>query len=187
MEDEVILLIEETQESMKKTIAHLDGELKNIRAGKASPAMVTGVMVDYYGTPTPLQQVSNVGTLDARTIAIQPWEKNMIEPIEKAIMAANLGFNPQNNGETIRIAVPVLTEERRKQLVKQVRTEGENAKVSIRNSRRDANEGFKKLQKDGLSEDVVKNSEADVQKLTDEYIKKIDELLAVKEEEIMTV
>lgn len=187
MREEATLLIDEAKEGMNKAIAHLDSELRNIRAGKASPAMLSGILVDYYGTPTPLEQVSNVGTLDARTINIQPWEKSMIEPIEKAIMAANLGFNPQNNGETIRIAVPVLTEERRLQLVKQVRVEGENAKVSIRNWRRDANEGLKKLQKDGLSEDVVKTSETEVQKLTDDFIKKVDEQLAVKEEEIMTV
>ncbi|MDD2550079.1 MAG: ribosome recycling factor [Bacteroidales bacterium] len=187
MNDEVNFCIEEAKERMEKTISHLEGELRVIRAGKANPSMLSGIMVDYYGTMTPLKQVSNVGTLDARTINIQPWEKAMIEPIEKAILAANLGFNPQNNGETIRIAVPHLTEERRKQLVRQVKAEGENARVSIRNARRDANEEFKKLQKDGLAEDLAKNAEAEIQKITDNYNKKIDELLAIKEEEILTV
>lgn len=187
MEEEAILYIDEAKEGMEKAIVHLENELRTIRAGKANPAMLASVMVDYYGTLTPLQQVSNVGTLDPRTISIQPWEKNMIEPIEKAILAANLGFNPQNNGEVIRIAVPILTEERRKELVKQVRAEGENARVSIRNSRRDANESVKKLQKDGLSEDLAKNIESEIQKLTDDFIKKIEEVLEKKEEEIMTV
>jgi ribosome recycling factor len=149
--------------------------------------MLSGIMVDYYGTMTPLQQVSNVGTLDARTITVQPWEKAMIAPIEKAILSANLGFNPQNNGEVIRIAVPPLTEERRKQLVKQVKNEGENARVSIRNARRDANEEIKKMQKDGLPEDMAKDAESEVQKITDSFNKKVEELLAKKEEEILTV
>ncbi len=187
MNEEVDFYIEETKERMEKAITHLENELRVIRAGKANPAMLSGIMVDYYGTMTPLQQVSNIGTLDARTISIQPWEKAMIGPIEKAIMAANLGFNPQNNGEVIRIAVPPLTEDRRKQLVKQVKNEGENARVSIRNARRDANEEFKKLQKNGLAEDLAKDAEAEVQKLTDSYNKKVDEHLVKKEEEILTV
>ena len=187
MNEEVAFYIEETKERMDKAITHLENELRVIRAGKANPAMLSGVMVDYYGAMTPLQQVSNVGTLDARTITIQPWEKNMIAPIEKAIMAANLGFNPQNNGDVIRIAVPALTEERRKQLVKQVKNEGENARVSIRNARRDANEEFKKLQKNGLAEDLAKDAEAEVQKLTDSYNKKVDDHLSKKEQEILTV
>lgn len=187
MNDEVNFCIEEAKERMEKAISHLESELRIIRAGQANPAMLSGIMVDYYGTMTPLQQVSNVGTLDARTITIQPWEKAMIGPIEKAVLAANLGFNPQNNGELIRIAVPPLTEERRKQLVKQIKAEGENAKVSIRNGRRDANEGFKKLQKDGLAEDLAKNAETEIQKITDSYNKKVDELLLKKEEEILTV
>jgi ribosome recycling factor len=187
MNEEIEFYIEETKERMEKAITHLDNELRVIRAGKANPAVLSGLMVDYYGTMTPLQQVSNVGTLDARTINIQPWEKTMIGPIEKAILAANLGFNPQNNGETIRIAVPPLTEERRKQLVKQVKNEGENARVSIRNARRDANEEFKKLQKNGLGEDVAKDAESDVQKLTDSYNKKVEEILEIKEKEILTV
>lgn len=185
--EEVNFYIEEAKEGMANAIAHLEDELKTIRAGKANPAMLFGVMVDYYGTLTPLQQVSNVGTLDARTITIQPWEKAMIGPIEKAILTANLGFNPQNNGEVIRIAVPALTEERRKQLVRQVKSEGENARVSIRNARRDANEGIKKLQKNGLAEDLAKNTEAEIQKLTDTYNKIVEELLDKKEQEVLTV
>ena len=187
MNEEVDFCIEEAKERMVKAIAHLEDELKVIRAGKANPAMLSGIMVDYYGTLTPLQQVSNVGTLDARTITVQPWEKAMIGPIEKAILTANLGFNPQNNGEVIRIAVPPLTEERRKQLVKQVKTEGENARVSIRNARRDANEEIKKLQKNGLAEDLAKDAEAEIQKITDSYNKKVEELLVKKEEEILTI
>ncbi len=187
MNDEVDLYLEDANERMSKAIEHLENELRVVRASKANPAMLSGVMVDYYGTLTPLQQVSNVGTLDARTITIQPWEKNMIGPIEKAILAANLGFNPQNNGEVIRIAVPPLTEERRKQLVKQVKNEGENARVSIRNARRDTNEEIKKLQKQGLSEDVAKDAEIEVQKLTDTFNKKVEEILQKKEEEILTV
>ncbi|HCY01221.1 MAG TPA: ribosome recycling factor [Bacteroidales bacterium] len=185
--EEINFYIEEAKEGMANAITHLEEELKTIRAGKANPAMLSGVMVDYYGTLTPLQQVSNVGTLDARTITIQPWEKAMIGPIEKAILTANLGFNPQNNGEVIRIAVPALTEDRRKQLVKQVKSEGENARVSIRNARRDANEGIKKLQKDGLAEDLAKNTEVEIQKLTDTYNKIVEELLDKKEQEVLTV
>jgi ribosome recycling factor len=187
MHEDVEFCLEEAKERMDKAITHLENELRVIRAGKANPAMLSGIMVDYYGSTTPLQQVSNVGTLDARTISIQPWEKNMINPIEKAILAANLGFNPQNNGEVIRIAVPPLTEERRRNLVKQVKNEGENARVSIRNARRDANEQLKKLQKDGLEEDLAKDAESDVQKLTDNYNKKVEELLEKKEVEILTV
>jgi ribosome recycling factor len=187
MNEEVNFYIEDATERMEKAILHLEDELRVIRAGKANPAMLSGIMVDYYGTSTPLQQISNVGTLDARTITIQPWEKNMIGPIEKAILAANLGFNPQNNGEVIRIAVPPLTEDRRKNLVKQVKTEGENARVSIRNARRDANEEIKKLQKNGLEEDIAKDAEATIQKLTDNYNKKVEEQLIKKEQEILTV
>ena len=187
MKEEANLYIEMAEERMNKAIEHLDNELRIIRAGKANPAMLSGIMVDYYGTMTPLQQISNIGAPDARTITIQPWEKPMIGPIEKAIMAANLGFNPQNNGELVRISVPPLTEERRKLLVKQVKNEGENARVSIRNARRDANEEIKKLQKNGLAEDIAKDCENDIQKLTDNYNKKVDELLLKKEQEILTV
>ncbi|MGD9977669.1 MAG: ribosome recycling factor [Bacteroidales bacterium] len=185
--DDVKKVIGATEEHMLKAIDHLENELRVIRAGRANPAMLSGVMVDYYGTMTPLTQVSSVGSPDARTIVIQPWEKKMIEPIERAIMAANLGFNPQNNGENVRIMVPPLTEERRKDLVKQVKHVGENARVSVRNARRDAIEEIKKMQKNGLAEDVAKDSETKVQKVTESYNKKIDELLDKKEKEILTV
>lgn len=187
MEEEVDFLLDVTKEKMENAINYLRDELMKLRAGKANPHMLDGVVVDYYGALTPLNQVSNVNTSDARTILIQPWEKSMIEPIEKAILHANLGFNPANNGEVIRINVPALTEERRKILVKQVKHEGENAKVSIRTARREANEEIKKLQKDGLPEDVAKTTETEIQKLTDSYSVKVDELLEKKEQDIMTV
>lgn len=187
MNEELQLYLEDCKDRMNNAINHLSKELSKIRAGKAHPSMVDEVKVEYYGTLTPLNQVSNVGISDARTIAIQPWEKNMIEPIEKAIMKANLGFNPINNGEVIRINVPALTEERRKQLVKQVKTEGENAKISIRNVRRETNEEIKKLQKDGLAEDMAKKAEEQVQALTDAHVKKVDELMEAKEKDIMTI
>lgn len=172
---------------MQNAVTHLEEELKTYRAGKANPSVFNSVQVDYYGTPTPLPQVSSITTPDARTMLIQPWEKNLIPKIEKAIMDANLGFTPQNNGETIRINVPALTEERRKELVKKARTAGETAKVSVRNARRDAIEALKKLQKEGLPEDSEKDSEDVVQKHTDSFSKKVDEVLAAKEKEIMTV
>ena len=181
------MLLDLAEEKMGKAIGHLDNELRVVRAGRANPAMLSGVMVDYYGTLTPLSQVATVSSPDARTITVQPWEKKMIDPIERAIMAANLGFNPQNNGEVVRIAVPALTEERRKELVKQVKQLGENARVSIRNARREVNDELKKQQKNGLGEDVVKDNEAQAQKLTDTYNKKVDELLEKKEKEILTV
>ncbi len=187
MQEEVDFIIEHCNEKMRAAIAHLEKELVHIRAGKASPAMLDGVHVEYYGSLTPLNQVSNVSTPDARTIAIQPWEKNLIPVIEKAILAANLGFNPDNNGELIRINIPVLTEERRKQLVKQSAQEGETAKVSIRLARKEANESLKKLQKEGLSEDIEKDAEAEVQRLTDTYVKKVDDLVEIKEKDIMTI
>lgn len=185
--DEVNMLLDLAAEKMEKAIVHLDNELRVVRAGRANPAMLSGVMVDYYGTLTPLSQVASVSSPDARTITVQPWEKKMIDPIERAIMAANLGFNPQNNGEVVRIVVPALTEDRRKELVKQVKQLGENARVSLRNARREVNDELKKQQKNGLGEDVVKDSEAKVQKLTDTYSKKVDELLDKKEKEILTV
>lgn len=187
MEEEVELLMEITNEKMEKAIGYLHEELLKLRAGKANPHMLDSVMVDYYGVSTPLNQVSNVNTFDARTIVVQPWEKNMIGPIEKAILHANLGFNPANNGELIRINVPALTEERRKILVKKVKQEGENAKVSIRNARREANEEIKKLQKGGLPEDLAKTTEIEIQKLTDNFSAKVEEYLLKKEKEIMTV
>ena len=172
---------------MDKAFDHADNELTKIRAGKASPAMLDGVSVDYYGTLTPLSQVGNVNTPDARTLVIQPWEKSLLGPIEKAIMEANLGLNPQNDGVIIRINVPPLTEERRRDLVKKVKAEVEQGKVAIRNIRKDANEKIRKLKTDGVSEDEMKTGEGEVQKLTDGYIVKMDQLSEVKEKDIMTV
>ncbi|PZR22416.1 MAG: ribosome recycling factor [Flavobacterium psychrophilum] len=185
--EEIDFILDSAQESMNNSIAHLEKEFLNIRAGKASPAMLGGVFVDYYGSQTPLSQVANVNTPDARTITVTPWEKNMLQPIEKAIMIANIGFNPMNNGDNIIISVPALTEERRRDLVKQAKAEAEDAKIGIRNVRKDANNDIKKLEKDGVSEDACKGAEESVQDLTNSYIKKIDELLVVKEAEIMKV
>lgn len=172
---------------MQDAVAFLEEDLKTYRAGKANPAMFNNVMVDYYGSPTPIPQVASITVPDARTILIQPWEKNMIAKIEKAIMDANLGVTPQNDGVQIRITIPPLTEERRKDLVKKVKAAGESAKISIRNARRDANDQFKKAQKDGMPEDEAKDSEAVIQKDVDKYNKKVDEVIAAKEKEIMTV
>lgn len=185
--EEIEFILDSTKESMIGSIAHLEKEFLNIRAGKASPAMLGGVFVDYYGSQTPLTQVSNINVPDARTITIQPYEKSMLQPIEKAIMIANLGFNPMNNGDVIIINVPALTEERRRDLVKQAKAESEDAKIGIRNARKDANTDIKKLEKEGTSEDVCKTAEEDIQKLTDFYIKKVEEHLAIKEAEIMKV
>ncbi|WP_297334277.1 ribosome recycling factor [Flavobacterium sp.] len=185
--EEIDFILDSTKESMNNSLLHLEKEFLNIRAGKASPAMLGGVKVDYYGAATPLSQVANINTPDARTITIAPWEKSMMQPIEKAIMIANLGFNPMNNGESIIISVPPLTEERRRDLVKQAKAEAEEAKIGVRNARKDANTEIKKLEKDGVSEDVCKSAEDEVQELTNSYIKKIDELLAHKEAEIMKV
>ena len=187
MSEDVELFIDDAKDSMQKAVTHLDNELTKIRAGKASPAMLEGVMVDYYGTKTPLKQVANVSTTDARTIIVQAWEKKLIDPIEKAIFAANLGLTPVNNGELIRINVPPLTEERRHNIVKNVRHEGETAKVSVRSIRRDAIEELKKLQKSGTSEDEIKTGEEEIQKLTDAYTKKIEDLLTKKEVELMSL
>lgn len=187
MQEEVELILDDAKEQMLKNIEHLDRELGKIRAGKANPRVLDGVTVDYFGTMTPLAQVANINTPDARTIAVRPWEKNMIAPIEKAIMAANLGLNPDNNGEIIRILIPPLTEERRRDLVKQVKKVCEESRIAIRNMRRDANEELKKLKKDGLAEDAEKDAENETQKLHDTMMKKIDELLALKEKDIMTV
>jgi len=187
MNEELEFLLDHTKEQMQKAITHLDAELLKIRAGKASTQMLEGIYVDYYGASSALGNVANVSTPDARTLAIQPWEKAMLGPIEKAIQAANLGFNPSNDGTIIRINVPPLTEERRKNLGKQSRNEGENAKVSIRSIRRDANESIKKMQKDGLPEDMGKDGETKIQTLTDAYIVKIDALIEKKEKDIMTV
>ena len=187
MTEEIDFILESTQESMAGSIAHLEKEFVNIRAGKASPTMIGGVFVDYYGSATLISQVANINVPDARTITVQPWEKNMLGPIEKAIMVANLGFNPMNNGDIIIINVPPLTEERRRDLAKQAKAEAEDAKIGIRNARKDANTEIKKLEKEGTSEDMCKTAEDEVQNLTNSYIKRIDEILAVKEAEIMKV
>ena len=187
MQEDIDLIIEVAEEHMQKSLEHLERELSKIRAGKANPKILDGVLVDYYGSQTPLNQVASISTPDPRTIAIQPWEKAMIAPIEKAIMAANLGLNPDNNGETIRINIPPLTEERRKDLVKQVKKEGEEARIGIRSARRHSIEELKKLKNNGLSEDLEKDAEEEVQKLTDKYTKMVNDILAKKEEDIMTV
>ncbi|WP_416866968.1 MAG: ribosome recycling factor [Imperialibacter sp.] len=187
MNEEIQLFLEEAKELMDKAIVHFSAELAKIRAGKAMPNMLDGIMVDYYGAMTPIQQVASVNTPDARTLAIKPWEKNMISEIEKSIINSDLGLNPQNNGEMVMINVPPLTEERRKNLVKQVKAEAETAKVSVRNIRKDANESIRKLMKEGAAEDDVKRAEDEVQKLTDSHSLKIDKLVDAKEVEIMTV
>lgn len=187
MQEEIDLVLDDTKEQMEKALVHLDNELGKIRAGKANPRMLDGLMVEYFGAQTPLSQVANVNTPDPRTIAIRPWEKSLIGPIEKAIMAANLGMNPDNNGEMIRIVVPPLTEERRRDLVKQVKTVCENSRIAIRNLRRDAIEEFKKMKKDGLSEDLQKDAEAEVQKIHDAQMKRVDDMFAQKEKDVMTV
>jgi ribosome recycling factor len=186
-QEEAQFVLDHCEEKMNLAIFHLEKELAHIRAGKASPAMLDGVMVEYYGSMVHLNQISNVGTPDPRTIAIQPWEKGLIQVIEKAIRNANLGFNPDNNGEIIRINVPVLTEERRKNLVKQARVEGENAKISIRTARKEANESLKKLLRDGLPEDLEKSTSEEVQINTDEFSKKVDRLVELKEKDILTI
>ncbi len=187
MDDRLKKLIEEAKDAMSKAVDHVENELTKIRAGKASPQMLDSVHVDYYGTPTPIAQVANVNTPDARTIVVQPWEKNLISAIEKAITDANLGLNPQNDGVVIRLVIPPLTEERRKDLVKRVKAEGEAGKVAVRNIRKDVNEKIKKQQKEGVSEDDAKTAEAEVQKVTDSYIVKVDKHIEVKEKDIMTV
>jgi ribosome recycling factor len=184
MNEEIDLILETTKESMDAAIAHLEKEFIKIRAGRANPSMLSSVMVEYYGSMTPLSQVSNINTPDARTLSVQPWEKNLLGEIETAIMNANLGFNPMNNGETVIINVPPLTEERRIQLVKQAKAEAEDAKVGVRSARQEANKEIKQLE---VSEDLEKNAEIDVQELTDSYIKKVDSLLETKEAEIMKV
>lgn len=187
MNEEVEMILMETEEKMVRTLKHLQSELTKIRAGRAQVGMLDGIVVPYYGTMTPLNQLANINTPDARTLAIQPWEKNMIQAIEKSILDSNIGLTPMNNGEIIRINVPMLTEERRRELVKRVKNEGETSKVGTRNIRREGNEQLKKLIKEGLSEDAEKDAEEEVQKLTDQYIKKIDETIDQKEQEIMTI
>src|ERR1700710_901200 len=186
MANDLAGILDDGTNSMKKAIDHFESELVKIRAGKASPNMLDGIVVDYYGNPTPIGQVGNLSVMDARTLTIQPWEKNMLQPIERAIIAANIGINPQNDGNIIRLFLPPLTEERRKELVKRCNNEGEHAKVSVRNIRRDSIEGIKKLQKDGLSEDVCKDAEKDVQDITDKYISLVEKHLTAKDKEIMS-
>ncbi|WP_276168070.1 ribosome recycling factor [Zobellia alginiliquefaciens] len=185
MNEDIQFILDSAKESMDAAMRHLEKEFVKIRAGKASPAMLSSVMVEYYGSQTPLTQVANINTPDGRTISVQPWEKNMLQEIEKAIMNSNLGFNPMNNGDFVIINVPPLTEERRIQLTKQAKAEAEDAKVGIRSARQDANKEIRDL--DDASEDVQKNAEVDVQALTDIYIKKVDAFLVVKEAEIMKV
>jgi ribosome recycling factor len=187
MQEEVQMILDICRERMEHAITHLDKELVHIRAGKASPRMLDSVMVEYYGSMVPVAQVSNINTPDARTIAIQPWEKTMIRPIEKAIINSNLGFNPDNNGEFIRINVPAPTEQRRKDMVKTVNHEGEVAKVSLRSARKDANDNLKKLLKDGLSEDLEKDAEDKVQGMVNDFSKKVDKMLDEKNVEILTI
>jgi ribosome recycling factor len=187
MEEEISLYIDAAEEAMQKAIAHTENAFSKIRAGKASPLMVKGVMVEYYGSLTPLDQVANITAPDARTIAIKPWEKNVLHDIERAIINSDTGLNPQNDGETIRINVPALTEDRRKDLVKQAKSEVENGKVGLRGARQTTNTELKQLQKDGAPEDAIKDAEAKVQALTDTYSKKINQIFSIKEEEIMTI
>lgn len=187
MAEDVASILADAQDHMKKAISHLEGELVKIRAGKANPQMLDGIVVDYYGAPMPINQVANISVMDARTLSIQPWEKNMLQPIERAIIAANIGINPQNDGALIRLFLPPLTEERRKELVKRCQAEGEHSKVAIRNIRRDAIEHIKRLQKNGLSEDAAKDAESDVQGVTDKFISAVETHLSSKEKEIMSV
>ena len=185
--EEINLILDDSKQAMEKSIIHLNLELGKIRAGRANPSMLDSVKVDYYGSLTPLSQIANISTLDSRTLTIQPWEKAMLEEITKTIMNANLGLNPQNNGEVILISVPVLTEERRIDLVKRSKAEGEQAKISIRSQRKDANEMVRNLKEEGLSEDEIKTSEVEIQKLTDLFSRKVDELVDLKEADIMKV
>ena len=187
MTEDLTLILDEGQDLMTKAIGHLESELIKIRAGKATPTMLDGIMVDYYGNATPINQVGNISAMDVRTISIQPWEKNMLQPIERAIIAANIGINPQNDGNIIRLFLPPLTEERRKEMVKRSNAEGEQAKVAIRSIRRESIEQIKKLQKDGLSEDQAKDAETDIQEITDKFISLVEKHLTAKEKEIMSV
>ena len=187
MNDDTELCLEEAKEGMNNAIIHFERELQKVRAGKASPMMLEGVKIDYYGVMTPIDQAANISSPDARQIIVQPWDKSVLGLIEKAILAANLGFNPKNEGEILRIVVPSLTEERRKDLVKRARNEAENAKISIRNIRRIANETAKQLKKDGTPEDEVEKLELDIQKLTDDYIREVDKIIELKEKDILTV
>jgi ribosome recycling factor len=187
MAEDISNIASTAEDHMQKAINHLETELTKIRAGKATPQIVDGIVVDYYGSPTPISQVGNISVMDARTLSIQPWEKNMLQPIERAIIAANIGITPQNDGNQIRLFLPPLTEERRKELVKKCQGEGEHSKVAIRNIRRDAIENIKRLQKNGLSEDIAKDAESSVQNITDKFITAVEKHLESKEKEIMSV
>ena len=187
MQEDVSTYVETAEELMEESVHHLERELVKIRTGKAAPAMLEGLMVNYYGSPTPINQVANITTSDARTLVIQPWEKNMLSPIEKAIFEANLGVTPQNDGEIVRLAIPPLTEERRRDLVKRAKALGEDAKVSIRNVRRDAMDHIRKAVKNGFPEDVGKRREDEVQQLTNRHIDKVDKIIETKEKDIMTI
>ena len=187
MHEAIEMAHEEAKDQMEKALERLSGELRKIRAGKAHPSMLEGVRIDYYGTLTPISQVANVNTTDARTIVVQPWEKVMLDPISMGIINANLGLNPMNNGEVLIINVPPLTEERRKELSKRARGEGESARVSIRNARKDANDLLKSAKEDGLSEDMQKTGESQIQDLTNKYVAKVEEMLDAKEDDIMTI
>ena len=187
MSEDISTILRSAEEQMNKAISHLETELVKIRAGKANPQMLDGIMVDYYGSGMPISQVANISVMDARTLTIQPWEKNMLQPIERAIIAANIGINPQNDGVLIRLFLPPLTEERRRELVKRCQAEGEHSKVAIRNIRRDGIEAIKKLQKNGLSEDAAKDAEAEVQQTTDRFVTMVEKHLASKEKEIMSI
>ena len=187
MAEDISQIVATADDHMKKAITHLETELTKIRAGKATPQILDGIVVDYYGSPTPINQVGNINVMDARTLTIQPWEKNMLQPIERAIIAANIGINPQNDGSQIRLFLPPLTEERRKELVKKCQGEGEHSRIAIRNIRRDAIEHIKRLQKNGLSEDIAKDAETNIQNITDRFITTVDKHLTSKEKEIMSV
>ena len=187
MEEDVQLILEETKDSMFKGLKHLEDELRKVRAGKASPDMIQGITVEYYGIPTPINQVASVKLLDARTLVIVPFERKIIGDVERAIFQSNIGITPQNDGENIRLSVPPMTEERRRELVKQAKNHGEQTKIVIRNARKDGNEMMKGLVKDGLSEDIGKGGEDSIQHLTNDYITKVDKMLVEKEQEIMTI
>jgi ribosome recycling factor len=187
MAEDISQIVATADDHMKRAITHLETELIKIRAGKATPQILDGIVIDYYGSPTPINQVGNINVMDARTLSIQPWEKNMLQPIERAIIAANIGINPQNDGSQIRLFLPPLTEERRRELVKKCQGEGEHSKVAIRNIRRDAIEHIKRLEKNGLSEDIAKDAETNIQNITDRFITTVDKHLSSKEKEIMSV
>lgn len=187
MTEELNEVYSDFRSSNTKTVAHFESELIKIRAGQATPSMLHSVMVDYYGSPTPITQVANIGTMDAKTITVQPWERNMLDEIAKGIINSNLGFAPQNNGEMLIISVPALTEERRKELVKRAKVEAEHAKVGVRNNRKDALDLIKTLKEDGLSEDLMKDAENQIQNITNSFSTKVDEILAAKEKDIMTI